>query len=116
MCSILSPCPEPSGEPQSVEAVAVSPTSIRLTWNPPLDEYQNGVIRSYHIKLTALEEDGETTSFETDGLTNIFILNSLHPYYLYSITVAAFTVGLGPHVTVEERTHPEGQYIATVVN
>lgn len=97
----------PSGVPQSVEAVAVSSTSIRLTWNPPLAENQNGQIRSYHINVSAVE-DGEMMYFETDGFSTIFILNSLHPYYLYNIRIAAFTVGMGPYTTVEERTHSEG--------
>jgi receptor-type tyrosine-protein phosphatase Q len=97
---------EPTGVPQSVEAVAVSSSSIRLTWSPPLTEEQNGVIRSYHINISSLE-DGEIRSFETDGLTTIFILNSLHPFYQYSITIAAYTVGLGPLVTVERATHAE---------
>ena len=97
----------PSGVPQSVEAVAVSSTSIRVTWNPPLAKEQNGLVRSYHINVSAVE-DGEMINFETDGLATILILNSLHPYYSYNITIAAFTVGLGPYATVEERTHPDG--------
>ena len=98
---------EPSGVPREVEAVAVSSSSIRLTWSPPLEEQQNGVIRSYHINISAVE-DQNVMSVMTDGLTTIFIFNSLHPYYLYTITITAFTVGVGPHTAVEERTQPEG--------
>ena len=99
----------PTGAPQTVEAVAVSSSSIRVTWAPPLSEEQNGVIGSYYINVSAAEdEDGEVMHFETDGLTTIFILNSLHPYFLYYIEIAAFTVGLGPYARVEERTHPDG--------
>lgn len=87
--------------------MAVSSTSIRVTWNPPLAEDQNGLIRSYHINVSV--EDGEMMYFETNGLTTIYILNSLHPYYLYNIKISAFTVGLGPYTTVEVRTQPEGQ-------
>jgi hypothetical protein len=97
---------EPTGAPQAVESVAVSSSSIRLTWNSPLPEEQNGRIRSYHINVTSVD-DKNMEFFETDGLNTIFIINSLHPYYLYTITIAAFTVGLGPHATVQERTHPE---------
>ena len=99
---------EPTGAPQAVEAVAVSSSSIRLTWNPPLAEEQNGRISFYHINITSVDDRG-VMNFETDGLNTIFILNSLHPYYLYTITIAAFTVGLGPDVTVQERTHPESK-------
>ena len=99
---------EPTGAPQTVEAVAVSSSSIRLTWNPPLEEQQNGRIRSYHINITSVA-DNELIEFETGGLNTIFIFNSLHPYYLYTITIAAFTVGQGPHVTVQERTEAESE-------
>ncbi|CAI8041621.1 Tyrosine-protein phosphatase Lar [Geodia barretti] len=98
---------EPTGAPQAVESVAVSSSSVRLTWNPPLPEEQNGMIRSYHINVTSVDDKNLMEFFETDGLNTIFIINSLHPYYLYTITIAAFTVDLGPHATVQERTHPE---------
>ena len=86
--------------------MAVSSTSIRLTWEPPVAEEQNGVIRSYHINVSAFE-DKEMMNYEADGLSTLFILNSLHPYYLYRITIAAFTVGVGPPITVQGRTHQE---------
>ena len=98
----------PTGAPQSVEAVAVSSSSIRVTWIPPLPEQQNGVIRSYHISVTTSEDGESMMNFETNGLTTIFILNSLHSYYLHHIKIAAFTVALGPYATVNERTHPDG--------
>ena len=104
---ISSACTVPTGVPQSVEAVAVSSTSINVTWNSPLLEEQNGLIRSYHINVSAAE-DREVTNFETDGSTTNFVLTSLHPYYLYSIKVSAFTIAIGPYATVEERTRPEG--------
>ena len=67
------------------------------------------MIRSYYINVTVVEnEDGEVMQFETDGSTTILILNSLHPYFLHHIEIAAFTVGLGPYARVEERTHPDG--------
>ena len=92
-----------------MEAVAVSSSSIRITWIPPLPEQQNGVIRSYYINVSAAE-DGYSTimQFETDGAAILFILNILHPFYLYRIEIAAFTVGLGPSASVEERTDPDG--------
>ena len=101
----------PTVAPQSVEAVAVSSSSIRITWIPPLPEQQNGVIRAYHINVSEVQDgngDGAMMQFETDGLTTIFIVNSLHPYYIYRIKISAYTVGLGPSVSVEERTHTDG--------
>ena len=86
----------------------MSSSSIRITWIPPPEEEQNGVIKSYHINVSDAERNGEILQFETDGLTTIYIVNSLHPYYIYSIYIAASTVGRGPSATTEERTQPDG--------
>ena len=101
-------CPSvPTGSPQDVIAVAVNSSSIRLTWAPPLPEEQNGVITAYHLTVTEAET-GEVLSFETHGLDTLLIVNSLHPYYTYYCTVAAFTVGLGPSASVDVQTLEEG--------
>lgn len=105
----------PTGAPQLFKAEAVSSSSIRITWIPPPEEEQNGVIRSYHINVTT-EDDGTSTTmhFETDGFTTIFILNALHPFYVYHIEIAAYTIGLGPTASAVERTDPDGQSCNTV--
>ena len=41
-----------TGPPQLVEAESVSSSSIRITWTAPLEEEQNGIIRSYYINVT----------------------------------------------------------------
>ena len=46
--------PVPTAAPQFFEAVAVSSGSIRMSWIPPPEEEQNGVIRSYHICVTEI--------------------------------------------------------------
>lgn len=86
----------------------MSSSSIRITWLPPPEEEQNGLIRSYHINVSDTERNEEILQFETSGLTTLYIVNSLHPYYIYSIYIAASTVGLGPSATTEERTQPDG--------
>lgn len=47
--------------------------------------------------------------FETDGFTTLFILNDLHPFYAYHIEIAAYTIGIGPTASAQERTDPDGQ-------
>ena len=56
-----------------------------------------------------VENDGTTMQFETNGFTTLFILNDLHPFYVYYIEIAAYTVGIGPTASALERTHPDGQ-------
>lgn len=66
------------------------------------------MIRSYHINVTA-EDDGTMMQFETNGFTTLFILNDLHPFYVYHIEIAAYTIGIGPTASAVERTDPDGQ-------
>ena len=88
-------------------AVSVSSTSIRLTWRVLRPEEKNGIIRSYRISVTELET-GSVLNFIADETATQQIVNSLHPFYNYRCTVAAFTVGLGPSATTDVQTLPEG--------
>ena len=94
------------GAPQSFTAVAVSSSSISLTWAGPIPEEQNGIIQAYHINVTELET-GEVLIFQTNGTATLMIINSLHPFYTYNCTVAAYTIGLGPSAYTEIRTFSE---------
>ncbi len=71
----------------------VSSTEIFIIWNEPLDEYTNGIIRSYDIKL--IELDTGTIIMENVVNTEI-TLTSLHPYYVYEVSIAAITTERGP--------------------
>ena len=37
------------GEPQNVRARPVNSSSVEVTWDPPVDNDKNGVIRGYQI-------------------------------------------------------------------
>ena len=102
----------PTGAPQSLEAVAVSSSSIRITWIPPLEEQQNGVIRSYSINVTEIPT-GNVRTFVAHGDERIKIVNQLHPYYMYGCAVAANTVGLGPAAFTQTLTFPAGELYVT---
>ena len=71
----------------------VDSTTITLSWSAPSSENQNGIVRKYIIR--AIETDtGSEYTWESIA-TNIMI-HSLHPYYTYQFTVAAYTVQRGP--------------------
>lgn len=74
-------------------AEAVSPSVFFLTWQPPLSDDGNGVVRSYTINITELET-GRREQYFTNG-TNVTV-ESRHPFYRYRYVVAAETVRLGP--------------------
>ena len=84
----------------------MSSSRIRLTWAAPIPEEQNGIIQAYHISITELET-GEVLRFQTNGTATIMNINSLHPFYTYNCTVAAYTIGLGPSAYTKTQTFSE---------
>ena len=98
----------PSGPPQSYRAVAISSTSIRLTWAAPLAEEQNGVITSYRITITNIET-GEVMQRTASASDSFLIVNSLRPHVTYRCTIAAYTIAVGPETFVDVTTLQEGE-------
>ena len=97
----------PTAAPQFFEAVTVSSGSIRMTWIPPPEEEQNGVIRSYRIYVTEILTE-TVREIVAAGNSRIQIVNHLHPYYTYECVIAAFTIGLGPTASIQTITDPAG--------
>lgn len=42
-------CSVPTAPPQEVEVVAVNSTTIRFTWNPPPQQFINGINQGYKV-------------------------------------------------------------------
>ena len=87
-------------------------TSLLLEWNPPNLELQNGVIRSYIVRL--IEDGNKDISFTLSNYTgqskHSIIITDLHPHYRYSCAVAAVTTGPGPFSEVKHaRTHESSE-------
>ena len=83
----------PDDAPQDISAVNVESRVIELAWSPPPAEAHNGEIVNYIITYTEVEtgRNNTVTSFNTD-----ISLGNLHPFYNYIVTIAAFTVDIGP--------------------
>ena len=96
-------------------ADAASSTSITLSWQPPLSDLQNGIIRSYHISVEELET-GNILTFVTSNVERLLVVNLLHPFYTYNCSIAAYTIGLGPSVFVSVQTLPEGMFMQNVTH
>ena len=84
----------PSSAPVSLQGSAVNSTTIQLQWEPPPLADQNGVIRSYIINISVAET---RSVFQLTSEATAWNISNLHPYYTYTITVAAVTVGPGPY-------------------
>ncbi len=86
----------PSASPTNVTVVSVTATTIHLSWEHPPEDTHHGVIRGYRLNITELETGQEfrSTVMETET-----VLDSLHPFYTYKITIVAFTVEEGSNYT-----------------
>ena len=81
-----------------IDVEAINSSSLRLSWEEPPAEEQNGIVMRYSISVTVLETE-ERLGFMVAGTR--FELYNLHPFYTYSITIAAATVnGTGPYSAV----------------
>lgn len=85
--------PAPNGPPRNLSGVSTSSRRISLTWDPPHTALLNGIIREYYVNIT------DMVTAETQLLSSqseVFEVTNLHPYSWYKVTVAAYTVDLGP--------------------
>ncbi len=87
-----------------------SSTVISMIWKAPVVDKQNGVITSYYISVLEVQT-GTLLKFQTHGAATFYVVNSLHPYYIYNCSVAAFTIGLGPSAHTSIRTHPDSKLL-----
>ncbi len=88
-------------------AVPINSKSILLSWEAPRMDHQNGIIRAYNVSVLELET-GQEQLFTLSGIETFQIINSLHPFYGYNCSVAAFTIARGPISFTVIRTPPEG--------
>ena len=84
----------PTAPPRNFVLTNVTTNSVILSWDPPTYEQQNGVIRHYIIYLTELS--GTDNNKELTSRSLSFILSELRPAFCYSVSVAAYTIGVGP--------------------
>ena len=72
-------------------------TVLTVTWDPPADDMQNGVITSY--TLDCIGSDETTFSFSVDSPQNVS-LGVFMPQVVYNCTIYASTaVGPGPSIS-----------------
>ena len=82
-------------------------TSLRILWDPPRSEDQNGDIRGYNISYNiSASED------EIDFIVGTSIdLTGLQKFTFYNVSVQAFTVGSGPAVSTVVQTDSDGKLV-----
>lgn len=93
-------------------------TSLRLTWTPPLEANQNGVLIAYKISYTkislgnAVPFDSQTyMTIEVDASKRTHDIGNLDKWTVYELKMAASTIkGDGPWSTpVSAQTDEDGE-------
>jgi len=85
----------PEAAPIDITYSNVMPQSLQISWNPPLRERHNGIIRHYQIEAYE-NATGSVLTYQTpsDGIS--LLITNLHPFYVYTVRIQAVTVGPGP--------------------
>ncbi|XP_032884724.1 receptor-type tyrosine-protein phosphatase F isoform X16 [Amblyraja radiata] len=92
----------PSAPPQDVHGLAISSTSIRVSWRPPPANSRNGVITKYSIIYQAVDsEDNKKHVLDNiEADTTSSLVEGLEKWTEYQVWVMAHTnVGPGPKST-----------------
>ena len=75
-------------------AISVSPSSLRVSWQPPPEIDQNGVVTGYVIEYTRV---GQSSDMVTVTSRTTHTISGLVASAVYSVRVAAMTSnGTGP--------------------
>ena len=82
----------PAGPPLSLSAIVLGPTSIQISWQHPLPNLLNGILRDYSIEIIS-NRTGEVFSHFTSAQS--IVVSSLRPHTVYLYRVAAVTVETG---------------------
>lgn len=83
--------------PMSLVVDHVTSESFSLHWSPPEGQFQNGIITSYLVNVTAI---GTPEIIQVSSITNSVVMRSLRPFTTYVCIVAAETsAGIGPFST-----------------
>ena len=96
--------PAPTGPPLHVSRSPLNSTTLLLSWQPPLSQHRNGVIREYRVNITEVESGRH---FQNTTTTTSITIPFLHPYYNYLCSIAAYTVGIGPFSSAVRVQMPE---------
>ncbi|GFS82587.1 neogenin [Trichonephila clavipes] len=82
-------------EEHSINTTTTYYKSIIIRWEPPSEEFQNGIITGYKIRVKKKNGNGET--FTTDGNRRLYALVELEKGVQYMVKIAALSVnGSGP--------------------
>lgn len=108
-CNVLS-LPVPT-IPRQLRAKALSPTSIELTWLPPVTS--NGAY-VYLLNFTSLHEEiPDSDEIQLNSSLTEYVVHDLEEHVEYDFNLQAKTsAGIGEHAVVSEMTLEARKYIS----
>ena len=108
----------PGAPPQMVNAYPESSTSLRIVWEPPPENKQNGAIAYYKIfYVPKTRSDSEATVIEIKNANaREFVIDELMKWAGYRVWMLAGTsVGDGPKsAPIEIQTDEDGTYLTHI--
>lgn len=108
----------PGAPPQDVRGSAVDSRSLRITWNPPPREQQNGAITYYklkYLKVDSGDDLAKAQEIRVEADEQTYVIGGLEKWTEYRVWVIAGTeVGDGPpSLPILVRTDEDGMYATT---
>ena len=87
----------PDGPPEKVHCVALTSTTIQVSWHPPQPHLRNGLIKGYNVMyapVPGIRPSPYLMSPKSSRLSTVTtVLDGLEKFTNYSIQVLAFTQG-----------------------
>lgn len=85
---------DPTAAPDGLIIVSIGSNYAEMRWNAPDPTDHNGIIRFYRVFIT---EEVTGRNFTLTSTTTQIVATDLHPFYTYTISVAAVTISPGPY-------------------
>lgn len=67
----------PSGPPTSIQAIPLTSSSIKITWDPPRPSERNGQIIGYDIKVTKSGDSNDRDVYNVSGTDFSFCIEGI---------------------------------------
>eukprot|EP00794_Sanderia_malayensis_P011383 gene11383-12569_t len=100
----------PSAAPSNITVSAIAKDRLRVSWQPPPENKQNGKLLGYYVTCKEMKDPSQLIQRTLRNLLrHQMIIENLKPYTYYLISVQAFTKpGAGPASSPQRKRTLEG--------
>ena len=108
-CCILFVISAPTASPGNLTVLNISANELNVLWERPKQIGINGILRYYILEYSIVNLTENIVSVNVSGDTLNTVVIGLNNFTSYIVSVAAFTVGVGPFSTEVETTDENGK-------